>query len=138
MASNVAEVIVETLTEAGAKRCYGVVGDTINHFTDAIRRSPMDWVHVRHEDVGGFAAGAEAFMSGELACCAGTCGPGSVHFVNGLIESHRNGAPVVFIASQVATTEMGVGSPKTSINGRSMRSTACSANISSAPTTPVD
>jgi len=112
MSANVAEIIVETLLQAGAKRCYGVVGDTINHFTDAIRRSKMDWVHVRHEEVGGFAAGAESFMTGELACCAGTCGPGSVHFVNGLIESHRNGAPVVFIASQVATAEMGVGFPQ--------------------------
>lgn len=112
MASNVAEIMVETLTEAGAQRCYGVVGDTINHLTDAIRRSPMDWVHVRHEEVGGFAAGGEAFIRDELACCAGTCGPGSVHFVNGLIESHRNGAPVVFIASQVATAEMGVGFPQ--------------------------
>lgn len=112
MASNVAEVIVDTLIGAGASRCYGVVGDTINHFTDAIRRSAMDWVHVRHEEVGGFAAGGEAFMTGELACCAGTCGPGSVHFVNGLMESHRTGAPVVFIASQVATAEMGVGFPQ--------------------------
>ena len=112
MARNVAETIVDTLLQAGAQRCYGVVGDTINHFTDAIRRSTMDWVHVRHEEVGGFAAGAESFMTGELACCAGTCGPGSVHFVNGLIESHRNGAPVVFIASQVATAEMGVGFPQ--------------------------
>lgn len=112
MASNVAEVIVDTLIDAGASRCYGVVGDTINHFTDAIRRSAMDWVHVRHEEVGGFAAGGESFMTGELACCAGTCGPGSVHFVNGLMESHRTGAPVVFIASQVATGEMGVGFPQ--------------------------
>ncbi|MES1924500.1 thiamine pyrophosphate-dependent enzyme [Salinisphaera sp. T31B1] len=112
MSANVAETMVDVLLQAGAKRCYGVVGDTINHLTDAIRRSEMDWVHVRHEEVGGFAAGGEAFMTGELACCAGTCGPGSVHFVNGLIESHRNGAPVVFIASQVATAEMGVGFPQ--------------------------
>ncbi|WP_158774163.1 thiamine pyrophosphate-dependent enzyme [Cobetia sp. L2A1] len=109
---NVAEIIVETLSEAGAKRCYGIVGDTINHFTDAIRRSEMDWVHVRHEEVGGFAAGGEAFMTGELACCAGSCGPGSTHFVNGLMESHRNGAPVVFIASQIETAQMGVGFPQ--------------------------
>ncbi|MGN8159909.1 thiamine pyrophosphate-dependent enzyme [Salinisphaera sp. RV14] len=112
MSQNVAEIMVATLLEAGAKRCYGVVGDTINHLTDAIRRSAMDWVHVRHEEVGGFAAGGEAYMTGELACCAGTCGPGSTHFINGLLESHRNGAPVVFIASQVATAEMGVGFPQ--------------------------
>ncbi|MES1937928.1 thiamine pyrophosphate-dependent enzyme [Salinisphaera hydrothermalis] len=112
MSQNVAEIMVATLLDAGAKRCYGVVGDTINHLTDAIRRSDMDWVHVRHEEVGGFAAGGEAYMTGELACCAGTCGPGSTHFINGLMESHRNGAPVVFIASQVATAEMGVGFPQ--------------------------
>ncbi|WP_088743924.1 thiamine pyrophosphate-dependent enzyme [Cobetia sp. QF-1] len=108
----VAEIIVETLSEAGGKRCYGIVGDTINHFTDAIRRSDMDWVHVRHEEVGGFAAGGEAFITGELACCAGSCGPGSTHFINGLMESHRNGAPVVFIASQIETAQMGVGFPQ--------------------------
>lgn len=112
MSQNVAEVIVETLHQAGAKRCYGVVGDTINHFTDAIRRSDLDWVHVRHEEVGGFAAGGEAYMTRELALCAGTCGPGSLHFVNGLFEAHRNGAPVVLIASQVATAEAGVGFPQ--------------------------
>lgn len=112
MSQNVAEIIVETLHQAGAKRCYGVVGDTINHFTDAVRRSELAWVHVRHEEVGGFAAGGEAYMTGDLALCAGTCGPGSLHFVNGLFESHRNGAPVVLIASQVATAEAGVGFPQ--------------------------
>ncbi|ART80989.1 pyruvate oxidase [Oceanisphaera avium] len=112
MSANVAEVMVEVLLEAGAKRCYGVVGDTINHLTDAIRRSDMEWVHVRHEEVGGFAAGGEACMTHHLSVCAGTCGPGSLHFVNGLFESHRNGAPVVFIASQVSTADMGVGFPQ--------------------------
>ena len=111
-AHSVSEIITESLLEAGAKRCYGIVGDTINHFTDAIRRSEMEWVHVRHEEVAGFAAGGESFISGEPTCCAGTCGPGSTHFLNGLIESHRNGAPVVFIASQIDTAEMGVGFPQ--------------------------
>lgn len=110
--SNVAEIIVETLAQAGAKRCYGVVGDTINQFTDAIRRSDLEWVHVRHEEVGGFAAGAEAYMTRELALCAGTCGPGSLHFVNGLFDAHRNGSPVVFIASQVPTASAGIGFPQ--------------------------
>lgn len=112
MSDNVAKIMVDALLDAGAARCYGVVGDTINHLTDAIRLSAMEWVHVRHEEVGGFAAGADAFMTGELACCAGTCGPGSTHFLNGLIEAHRNNAPVVFIASQVATAEMGVDFPQ--------------------------
>ncbi|WP_110655341.1 thiamine pyrophosphate-dependent enzyme [Salinicola halimionae] len=109
---NVAEIIVETLSNAGAKRCYGVVGDTINHFTDAIRRSELEWVHVRHEEVGGFAAGGEAYMTRELALCAGTCGPGTLHFVNGLFEAHRSGSPVVLIASQVGTADTGIGFPQ--------------------------
>lgn len=112
MSQTVAEVVVETLIAAGAKRCWGIVGDTINHFTDAIRRSDMRWVNVRHEEVGGLAAGAEAYMTGELGVCAGTCGPGTLHFVNGIFESHRNGAPVVLIASDVARTEAGLGFPQ--------------------------
>lgn len=101
----VADVIVETLQAAGVKHCWGVPGDTLNYFTDAIRRSSIEWVHVRHEEVGGFAAGAEALLSGNLTACAGSCGPGSLHFINGLFESHRNRAPVVLIASQVTTDE---------------------------------
>ncbi|MCB1474797.1 MAG: ubiquinone-dependent pyruvate dehydrogenase [Rhodobiaceae bacterium] len=112
MSRNVAEVVVETLVEAGAKRCWGIVGDTINHFTDAVRRSDLRWVHVRHEEAGALAAGGEAFMTGELAVCAGTCGPGSLHFVNGIFESHRNGAPVVLIASDVARAEAGLNFPQ--------------------------
>lgn len=108
----VADIIIDVLHKAGVKRCYGVVGDTLNHVTDAIRRSPMDWVHVRHEEAGAFAAGAEAYMTGELTACAGSCGPGSLHFINGLYESHRNRAPVVLIASQVATSELGVDFPQ--------------------------
>ncbi|WP_425640943.1 thiamine pyrophosphate-dependent enzyme [Marinomonas gallaica] len=112
MSKDVAEVIVETLANAGAKRCYGVVGDTINHFTDKIRTSEIDWVHVRHEEVGAFAAGAEAYMTQELALCAGTCGPGSLHFINGIFESHRNGSPLVFIASNVDRQEEGLNFPQ--------------------------
>jgi pyruvate dehydrogenase (quinone) len=112
MARNVAEIVVNTLIEAGAKRCWGIVGDTINHFTDAIRRSQMRWVHVRHEEAGALAAGGEAYLTGELAVCAGTCGPGSMHFLNGIFESHRNGAPVVLIASDVARTEAGLNFPQ--------------------------
>ncbi|TAN07821.1 MAG: ubiquinone-dependent pyruvate dehydrogenase [Rhodanobacteraceae bacterium] len=109
----VADIVIEALEQAGAKHCYGVVGDTLNHVTDAIRRSSkMDWVHVRHEEVGAFAAGAEAYFTGRLAVCAGSCGPGSLHFINGIYESHRNRAPVVLIASQVATTELGIEFPQ--------------------------
>ncbi|MGJ8525003.1 Pyruvate dehydrogenase ubiquinone [Halomonadaceae bacterium LMG 33818] len=112
MSKTVSDIIIDTLYQAGARRCYGVVGDTINHFTDAMSRSPLQWVHVRHEEVGGFAAGGEAYVSGRLAVCAGTCGPGSLHFVNGLFETHRNRSPVVLIASQVDSRQTGVGFPQ--------------------------
>ncbi|MEC3948323.1 thiamine pyrophosphate-dependent enzyme [Sphingobium sp. HWE2-09] len=110
--STVAEIIVETLAAAGASRCYGVPGDTLNHITDAIRQSDIRWVHVRHEEAGGFAAGADALLTGELALCAGSCGPGSLHFINGLFESHRNRAPVVLIASQIVRDELGFDFPQ--------------------------
>jgi pyruvate dehydrogenase (quinone) len=108
----VADIIIETLQAASVKRCYGVVGDTLNHITDAIRRSEVEWVHMRHEEAGAFAAGAEAYMTGHLTACAGSCGPGSLHFINGIFESHRNRAPVVLIASQVATNELGIDFPQ--------------------------
>ncbi len=112
MALTVSEVVVDTLIKAGAKRCYGIVGDTINHFTDAIRRSALTWVHVRHEEVGAFAAGGESYMTQELSVCAGTAGPGSLHFINGIFESHRNGAPVVMVASQIDRAEQGLNFPQ--------------------------
>lgn len=112
MAEKVSRIIVDALVQAGAKRCYGVVGDTINHFTDAVRESPLRWIHVRHEEVGALAAGGESYMTGELSVCAGTCGPGTLHFVNGIFESHRNGAPVVLIASDIARTEAGLHFPQ--------------------------
>jgi pyruvate dehydrogenase (quinone) len=112
MGKNVADIVVETLQAAGVKHCWGVPGDTLNYVTDAIRRSEIEWVHVRHEEVAGFAAGAEAMMTGDLTACAGSCGPGSLHFINGLFESHRNRAPVVLIASQIATDELGFDFPQ--------------------------
>ncbi|MFP8967563.1 thiamine pyrophosphate-dependent enzyme [Pokkaliibacter sp. CJK22405] len=112
MSRNVSRIIVDTLLEAGAQRCYGIVGDTINHLTDTIRDSELEWIHVRHEEVGAMAAGGEAYMTGELAVCAGTCGPGSLHFINGIFESHRNGAPVLLIASTVDRTQEGLNFPQ--------------------------
>ncbi|MGI4855550.1 MAG: thiamine pyrophosphate-dependent enzyme [Janthinobacterium lividum] len=112
MAKLVADVVIETLQNAGAKHCWGVPGDTLNYVTDAIRRSEIDWVHVRHEEVGGFAAGAEAMVANRLTLCAGSCGPGSLHFVNGLYEAHRNRSPVVLIASQVTSDELGFDFPQ--------------------------
>jgi pyruvate dehydrogenase (quinone) len=108
----VAEVIVDTLEKAGVKRCYGVPGDTLNYVTDAIRRSEIRFVHVRHEEAGGFAAGAESMLTEGLTMCAGSCGPGSLHFINGLFESHRNRAPVVLIASQIVRDEIGFDFPQ--------------------------
>ncbi|MAM40944.1 MAG: ubiquinone-dependent pyruvate dehydrogenase [Erythrobacter sp.] len=112
MPKKVAEIVVDALQKAGAKRVYGIPGDTINHFTDAVAKSDLRWITVRHEEAGAFAAGAESYMTGELSICAGTCGPGSLHFVNGIYESHRNGAPVVLIASDVARTERGFNFPQ--------------------------
>lgn len=112
MPKKVAEIVVDALQKAGAKRVYGIPGDTINHFTDAVAKSDLRWITVRHEEAGAFAAGAESYMTGELSICAGTCGPGSLHFVNGIYESHRNGAPVVLIASDVARTESGFNFPQ--------------------------
>lgn len=108
----VAQIVVETLQEAGVKHCYGIVGDTLNYVTDAIHKSQIDWIHVRHEEVGAFAAGAEAYLTGHLTACAGSCGPGSLHFINGLFEAHRNGAPVVLIASQIVTAQQGTDFPQ--------------------------
>lgn len=112
MSKTVAEVMVEVLQAAGARRCYGVPGDTLNYFTDALRKSDLRFVHVRHEEAGAFAAGADALLTDELALCAGSCGPGSLHFINGLYESHRNRAPVVLIASQIIRDEIGFDFPQ--------------------------
>lgn len=113
MSQTVAELMVDILHGAGARHCWGIPGDTLNHFTDALRRQGgIRWVHVRHEEAGGFAAGAEALVSDTLTLCAGSCGPGSLHFINGLFESHRNGAPVVLIASQIHSDDQGTDFPQ--------------------------
>lgn len=112
MSKRVAEIVVDTLQQAGVRRCYGIVGDTLNHVTDALYRSEIEWVHVRHEEVAAFAAGADSLVSGELTACAGSCGPGGLHFINGIFESNRNRAPMVLIASQVVTSELGMEFPQ--------------------------
>src|SRR5208282_5245794 len=112
MSKRVADLLVETLQAAGVKRCYGIVGDTLNQIAHAIDRSEIEWVHMRHEEAGAFAAGAESFITGRLTACAGSCGPGSLHFINGIFESHRNRAPVVLIASQVVSSELGIDFPQ--------------------------
>lgn len=108
MAKKVAEQLVEMLAKAGVKRIYAVTGDSLNEVNDAVRKSgKIKWIHVRHEEVGAFAAGAEAQLSGELACCAGSSGPGHVHLINGLYDAHRSGAPVIAIASAIPSHEFG-------------------------------
>src|SRR3954465_10350926 len=109
MAKNVAEALVDMLTDAGIKRIYAVAGDSLNAFNDAIRRDGrIRWIHVRHEEAGAYAAAAEAGLTG-LACCAGSSGPGHVHLVNGLYDANRSGAPVLAIASTCNTYEFGSG-----------------------------
>ncbi|MEA2778069.1 MAG: hypothetical protein QOF90_3475 [Acetobacteraceae bacterium] len=107
MSQRVAEVLIETLQAAGVKRCYGIVGDTLNQVAQAIHRSEIEWVHMRHEEAGAFAAGAEAEFTGGLTACAGSCGPGSLHFINGLYEANRNRAPVILIATQIVRQDIG-------------------------------
>ncbi len=110
MAKTVADQFAETLTGAGVKRIYGIVGDSLNGLTDAIRRQgKIEWVHVRHEEVAAFAAGAEAHLTGELAVCAGSCGPGNLHLINGLFDCHRSRVPVLAIAAQIPSAEIGAG-----------------------------
>jgi pyruvate dehydrogenase (quinone) len=105
---NIATLLVDTLAAAGVRRIYGVVGDSLNPITDAVRaHDTMQWIHVRHEEVGAFAAGAEAQLSGQLAVCAGSCGPGNLHLINGLYDCHRSGAPVLAIAAQIPSSEIG-------------------------------
>src|SRR6476660_2075435 len=107
MSKRVADLVVDTLQAAGVRSCYGIVGDTMNRIAQAIDRSQIDWVHMRHEEAGAFAAGAEALLTGRLTACAGTCGPGSLHFINGLYEANRNRAPVILIATQIMRQDLG-------------------------------
>src|SRR6266436_3543550 len=104
----VAEVFVETLIAAGVTRIYGVVGDSLNGILEEIRRSKkIDWIGVRHEETAAFAAGAQAHLTGELAVCAGSCGPGNMHLINGLYDCHRSRVPVLAIAAQIPSQEIG-------------------------------
>jgi len=107
MSKKVAQVIVDVLNDAGVRNCYGIVGDTLNTFATSISKSGIDFVHVRHEEVGAFAAQGEALLMDRLTAVAGSCGPGSLHFINGLYEANRNRAPVILIASQVIRSEIG-------------------------------
>ncbi|MDG3012021.1 pyruvate dehydrogenase [Rhodococcus sp. D2-41] len=115
MARSVADQLVGQLVAAGVRRIYGIVGDSLNPVVDAVRRTGgsaaggIDWVHVRHEEAAAFAAAAEAQITGRLAVCAGSCGPGNLHLINGLYDAQRSGAPVLAIASQIPSVEIGSG-----------------------------
>ena len=98
MAMTSADYIARVLELAGIKHVYGVVGDSLNGLTDAFRRmGTIEWIHTRHEEGAAFAASAEAHLTGELAVCAGSCGPGNLHLINGLFDCHRSGVPVLEI-----------------------------------------
>jgi pyruvate dehydrogenase (quinone) len=105
---NLAELLIDTLVAAGVKRIYGLAGDSLNGITDAIRTDErIKWIHVRHEETAAFAAGAEAHLTGTLAVCAGSCGPGNLHLINGLYDANRSRVPVLAIASHIPSYEIG-------------------------------
>ena len=110
MTDTVAERMIQVLSGSGVRRIYGLVGDSLNPVTDAIRRSgAIEWIHVRHEETAAFAAGADAELTDQLAVCAGSCGPGNLHLINGLYDAHRNMAPVLAIAAHIPSSEIGSG-----------------------------
>src|SRR6202045_3117498 len=106
----VADLLVDVLAEAGVRQIYGVPGDSLNGVTESIRaKKQIQWIHVRHEETAAFAAGAEAHLTGRLAVCAGSCGPGNLHLINGLYDCHRSRVPVLAIAAQIPSNEIGSG-----------------------------
>ncbi|MEE7490829.1 ubiquinone-dependent pyruvate dehydrogenase [Methylobacterium oryzae CBMB20] len=110
MSTKVADLFVRALAQAGVRRIYGVVGDSLNGLTEALRQDgSIAWIHTRHEESAAFAAGAEAHLTGELAVCAGSCGPGNLHLINGLFDAHRSRVPVLAIAAQIPSAEIGRG-----------------------------
>jgi pyruvate dehydrogenase (quinone) len=105
---SVAELVVATLVAAGAQRIYGVTGDSLNGIADAVRRrNDIRWIHTRHEETAAFGAGAEAQLTGKLSVCAGSCGPGNLHLINGLYDAHRSRAPVLALAAHIPSGEIG-------------------------------
>jgi pyruvate dehydrogenase (quinone) len=106
--TTVAQHLVEALANAGIRRIYGVVGDSLNSIVDAIHHSKkIEWIHVRHEEVAALAASAEAQLTGNLAVCAGSCGLGNLHLINGFFDAHKTLAPVLAIAAQIPSSEIG-------------------------------
>ena len=109
MPQTVADFMVDALKQAGVKRVYGIVGDSLNGFIDSLRRKGgIEWIHVRHEEAAAFAAGADAHLTGSLAVCAGSCGPGNLHLINGLFDCQRSRVPVLAIAAHIPSSEIGI------------------------------
>jgi pyruvate dehydrogenase (quinone) len=105
--TTIADLLAKTLADAGVERIWGVTGDSPNGLSDSLRRlGRIDWMHVRHEEVAAFAAGAEAALTGKLAVCAGSCGPGNLHLINGLFDCHRNHVPVLAIAAHIPCSKL--------------------------------
>ncbi|MBZ8176396.1 pyruvate dehydrogenase [Corynebacterium sp. 3HC-13] len=107
MAKNFAQRLVETLEKQGVRRIYGLVGDSLNPISDAVRHSQIKWIHVRNEEAAAFAAGADSLITGDLAVCAASCGPGNTHLIQGLYDAHRNGAKVLALASHIPGMQIG-------------------------------
>ena len=104
----VADLVTAALHSVGVRRIYGVVGDSLNGITESLRkRGDIDWIHTRHEETAAFAAGAEAHLTGQLAVCAGSCGPGNLHLINGLFDCQRSRVPVLAIAAHIPSAEIG-------------------------------
>src|SRR5262245_50850774 len=107
--ATIADLVATTLINAGVERIWGVTGDSLNGLSDSLRRlGKIAWMHTRHEEVAAFAAGADAATTGKLAVCAGSCGPGNLHLINGLYDCHRNHVPVLAIAAHIPSTEIGL------------------------------
>src|SRR5580693_5158003 len=115
MTRRVADDLLDVLVQAGVHRVYGLVGDSLNAFSDAVRRSGgsakggIDWIHVHNEEAAAWAASAEAQLTGRLAICAGSCGPGNTHLIQGVMDAHRSGAPVLALATQISSRQIGTG-----------------------------
>ena len=129
-----ADLMVATLKASGVHRIYGLPGDSLNGFTDALRRDgSIVWEHVRHEEAAAFAASGEAALTGELAVCAGSCGPGNLHLINGLFDANRSRVPVLAIAAHIPARRSGPATSRRPIPNSCSPSAACIANWSASP-----
>lgn len=129
MTKRVADLLVDVLVDAGVQRVYGVSGDSLNGVTDSIRgRSEIDWIHVRHEEAAAFAAGADAHLTGRLAVCAGSCGPGNLHLINGLYDCQRSRVPVLGLPLTFPAPRSAVGTSRKHILSICLRNAVTTAS----------